>query len=539
MFRGLLALAVWPAGAQHHAGAEKPAVLLPGAARRHHPIATRSPEAQQFFDQGLAMLYGFNRMEAVRSFRRAAELDPAAAMPWWGLAMAFSQHINMDSDGDVSYAQAHAAIEKARALAAGGPAEERDYVEAAAARTSRDPQPDAARLALAYKDAMRGLWQKYPYDLDAGALYAEALMIPDRWKWWTPDGRPSAFTEEAVAVLEQVLRRNPDHPGANHFMVHATEQAPDKERCIPAAMRLMTQPPATGHLVHMAGHIFLQTGDFDLAARSNEHAVQMDRGYMDLTGVWSSVYSLGYHPHNIHFIVVARMAQGRFEDAWRAALELEKAGLPGVNFMPEMADYFVPNPLFVLVRFGKWDEILKLPEPHEKLPVTRALHQFGRALALQAKARRAEAQAGRERFEAFRKGLPAAYPFGTTNTAADLLTVAAEVLAARLAAGPQIAVQHWRQAVAAQDALAYDEPSPWFYPVRESLGAALLRASRPAEAEAVFREALARHPRQGRLLFGLLESLTAQNKTAQARLVQPEFEAAWKNATVKLRLEDL
>jgi hypothetical protein len=313
---------------------------------------------------------------------------------------------------------------------------------------------------------------------------------------------------------------------------------PDKARGIPSALRLLQQPPGTGHLVHMAGHIFLQTGDWDLVARSNEHAVQMDRGYMHLTGVTTGAYAFGYYPHNIHFIVVARMAQGRFEDAWRAVQELEAAAKPGIAVMPEMADYFLPNTVFVLARFQKWDQILKLPAPGEKLLVSRAIRHYARALAQLAQGRRDAAAGEQQALEAVRKLVPSGAPF-VNNTVENLLKIPAAILDARLAPTASASIDHWKRAVAAQDALAYDEPAPWYYPVRESLGAALLRSGQAAQAEAVFREGLRRGPRNGRLLFGLLESLRAQKKTTDARFVQMEFDRAWKQATVKLRLEDL
>ncbi len=520
----------------HAPSSEKPAVLLPGVARYHHPIVTRSSEAQAFFDQGLTMIYGFNRFEAVRSFRRAAELDPRAPMPHWGLALAHTPHVNMDLDGDVDLARAHEAIQRARSLAPAGP--ERDYIEALAPRTSPDPKANPAPLNLAYIDSMAALHRRYPDDLDAAVLYAESLMVPHRWQWFTPDGKPNEFTAEAIAVLEEVMLRHPGHQGANHLHVHAVEMGPDKTRGLPSALRLLQQPPGTGHLVHMAGHIFLQTGDWDLVARSNEHAVQMDRGYMHLTGVTTGAYAFGYHPHNLHFIVVARMAQGRFEDAWRAVQELEAAAQPGIAAMPEMADYFLPNTVFVLARFQKWDPILQLPAPAEKLLVSRAIRHYARALAQLAQGRRAAAAVEQQALEAVRRLVPPGAPF-SNNTLENLLKIPAAILDARLAPTPAASIDHWKRAVAAQDALAYDEPAPWYYPVRESLGAALLRDGQAAPAEAVFREGLRRQPRNGRLLFGLLESLRAQNNTAAAGFVQMEFDRAWKQATVKLRLEDL
>ncbi len=537
-----LLLASATAPAQHHDGggpAAKPAVLLPGNAFANHPIATSSSEAQKFFNQGLSMLFGFNRLEAVRSFQRASALDPKAAMPHWGLALARSQQINMDGDGDVDHVQCHQEVERARGSVGAMREPEHRYIDALAARCSPDPKADPDRLARAYIAAMRDLVERYPDDLDAAVLYGEALLVPHRWNWWSKDGKPNEFTEEAVAVLESVLRREPQHAGANHFHVHALEQSPHPERALPSAARLAAQPPATGPLVHMAGHIYLQTGDFDLASRTNNHAVEMDRGYLQLTGVTTGAYVLGYHPHNTHFIVVAEMSRGRFDDAWRAASDLARQASPAIAVMPEMADYFLPNQLFVLARFQKWNEILKTPEPDARLPFDRAVWRYARTLAFRALGPASDAAAERQRFEPARQAVPAAMMFGTTNKAQEVLNVAAAILDARLASNAEAALPHWRRAVETQDALNYDEPPAWYYPVRESLGGELLRAGRAAEAEAVFRDALSRHPRQGRLLFGLLESLQAQHKVADAEWVRREFGAAWKDAQVRLRVEDL
>ena len=524
--------------AQPHQHEDRRAILLPGAARFHHPISTRSAEAQAFFDQGLTMVYGFNRPEAVRSFRRAAELDPKAAMPHWGIALASGQHVNMDLDGDLDAASAYQAIQKALSLAASAPEHERRYIEALAKRCARDPKADRNKLALDYAAAMRELARRYPDDPDAAILFAEGLMCLRPWNWWTPDGKPAEWTEEAAAVIEGVLLRHPQHPGANHLYVHVIEQSPNKQRAFASARRLFELPQATGHLVHMAAHIFLQTGDYDLAARANEHAVELDRGYMQLTGESSGPYVMGYYPHNIHFIVVARMAQGRFDDAWRAATQLAAQATKAIPHMPEMADYFMPNPLFVLLRFQKWDEILAAPAPDPRLAITKPLWHFARAMALKAQRKQTEAEAERALFEAARKAVPASAMF-MFNTAENLLKVPAEILASRMSPDAGAAIEHWKRAVAAQDALAYDEPPAWFYPVRESLGGELLRMGQASEAEAVFRADLQRSPRNGRSLFGLMESLRAQEKTVELEWVKKQFDDAWKQSQVKLRVDDL
>jgi tetratricopeptide (TPR) repeat protein len=537
-------LLVLPAAAdgqdQHgHAPAAKPetAMLLEGMGEAHHPIWTSNPEAQKFFDQGLALIYGFNREEALRSFRRAAQLDPKAPMPQWGIALGLGPHINMDGDGDYLPKEGNEAIQKAVALSASAPEQERALIAAMSTRFSIDPKAGEKQLSIAYRQAMAAFVRNYPDDLDAKTLYAESIMCLSRWDYWEPDGKPKRDTDEFVAVLEEVLRREPHHIGANHYYIHAVEASPTPERALPSAARLMGLAPLAGHLVHMPGHIFLRTGDFEQAAFTNERAVRADQEYIKQAKVAPGVYSMGYASHNIHFIVFARSMSGRFADARKAADELAAHVAPGLTIMPPMVDYFGVNSLLVLYRFNRWDDILKVAEPNAKLPVTAALWRFARCTAFARKGQTADAQSERKAFDAATAKVPSDYML-TFNPAGNVLKVAAAILDARLSADDASAVTHWRRAVAAQDALHYDEPPPWFYPVRESLGAALLRSGKPVEAEAVFREDLRLNPRNGRSLFGLMKALEAQNKTAEAAWVQREFDRAWKFADTQLKIED-
>jgi tetratricopeptide (TPR) repeat protein len=362
-------------------------------------------------------------------------------------------------------------------------------------------------------------------------------MIPTRWKWWAPDGTPAQGTEEAVSVLEAVMRRAPDHPGANHFYIHAVEMSPAPERAVPSAQRLMGLVPAAGHLVHMPGHIWLLLGDYELAADLNERAAERDREYMQTTGVSASSYA-GYYIHNLHFVAYGRSMQGRKADAIRAAGTIGESVSPFVEAMPMMVDAFVSTPVFALVRFHEWDRIMALRAPDDRLLASTALWRFGRAIALAGKNQLQKALAEKEAFEAARQKVPADWLW-INNKAVNVLEVAAAMLDARLAENDRAAIPHWERAVKSQDALSYDEPPPWFYPVRESLGGALLRAGQADRAEAVFREGLRRSPRNGRMLFGLMESLKAQNKTYAAELVRREFETAWKSADVTLRVAAL
>ncbi len=514
----------------HAPPGEKPAALLKGMGKYGHAIQTRNPEAQKFFDQGLNLLYGFNRYEALRAFRRASELDPKALMPHWGAAMAQGPHINMDTDVDYAPKDYCAELKQAQSLRAAAPKGEQYYLDTAVVRC---PEHDAA----AYAAAARRLANRYPDDLDAQALLAEALMVPTRWRWWSPDGVAAEGVQEAIGVLEGILRRNPDHPGANHFYIHAVESSPSPERAIPSAQRLMGLVPAAGHLVHMPGHIWLILGDYEMAAAVNDRAAQVDREYMQATGVTASSYA-GYYVHNLHFVAVARAMQGRKDDAVRAARQVAEAAAPFVEPMAMMVDAFVPLPLFAYLRFQMWDQILAEKAPAAGLLATQAMYHYARASALGAKGRMAEARQEQQQFQNAAAKVPEDWIW-LNNKARELVAIAAAVLDARLAGSDRQSVPHWRKAVGLEDRLVYDEPPPWFFPLRESLGGALLRSGQAAEAEVVFREGLKRKPRNGRMLFGLLESLKAQEKKDAASMVAKELEAAWKRADVRLRIEDL
>ena len=528
-----LILSLLPFGyalAQHHAAPapEKPVVLYKGLGAWHHPIATRNPEAQKFFDQGLALLYGFNRYESLRSFRKASELDPQAAMTFWGMAMSQGPYINMDGDPSYDLKGACIAVEAGQKLA-GAPDHEKAYLAAAATWCGNAP-------SSAYSDAMRNLITRYPDDLDALTIYAESLMIPTRWHWYRADGTPAEGVAEAEHTLEAVLRRWPDHIGANHYYIHAVESSPNPERAIQASLKLMGQVSGMGHLVHMPGHIWLVLGDWDTAVDVNTRAVAADRAYFAATNVTGTYFP--YYLHNLDFIRYAHMMQGRKADTFRATEEISAGSAPMLQIMPEMAEQITPAVLFAHVRFADWDYVMKSPEPGEKLKVSGAVWHFARALAFRARNDQAAAAREREAFESIRTAVPADSTWGQNKTA-DVLAMASEILAARVAASPAEAVDHWQRAVARQDGLTYDEPPAWYYPLRESLGAVLLRAGKPTEAEAVFREGVKRSPRNGRMLFGLMESLKAEGQTEAAAEVKHEFDATWAKADVMLRIEDL
>lgn len=500
------------------APSEKPVSLLPGMGKYTRIIRTNQQEAQRYFDQGLNLLYGFNRYEAWRSFRKASELDPGNPMPKWGIAMAKGPSINMDMEGDMdmkAYCETLAGVIH-------------PFADAARARC---PEGNNA----AYIDAMRTLSTEHPDDLDAATLYAEALMIPIRWKWFSKDGSPTNGTTEAIRVLEDVLRRNPDHPGANHLYIHAVEASPNPERAIPSAQRLMGLVPNAGHLVHMPGHIWLITGDYEMAAAVNERAVEVDRSYFQTTGVQGSSY-FGYYVHNIHFVAASRMMQGRKADALKAAKEMADLIAPAAAAMPEMLDSFVPYPWLVMERFGQYDDLLKVQKPIDKMPASNALWHWARAMALHGKGQNPAPEV--EAFYAAAKNISPEAPWFNSK-AKLMLEMAGHILDARIMGATEKGIEHLKAAVAVQDQLNYDEPPPWYMPVRESLGIALLRIDKAEDAETVFREALALSPRNGRILFGLRECLKKQGKEEAAEMVDREFAEAWKKADTTLSLDTM
>ena len=515
--------------------------LIPGMGNHRHPIVTASSEAQLYFDQGFNFVFGFNHEEAVRSFRRAAELDPNAPMPHWGIAWALGPNYNLDVD-DARADQANIAITQALKLSVGGSDIERAYIEAMAVRFPMTPKPDRAALARKYSDAMRDLSRKYPDDLDAATLYAESLMNLRAWKLWSLDGKPAERTEEIVAVLESVLARNPSHLGANHYYIHTIEASPTPGRGLPSATRLDRLAPAAGHLTHMPAHIYARVGDQAAAARANEAGAQADREYFMIAPA-DSFYGLAYFTHNLHFLADSEMMRGRLAGARRAAGEVADKMAPHTQMMP-MVESLITMKTAVLLRFGRHDEVLALASPPADHPVEVAWWHFARGVAL-ARTGKAEA-AAQERMalaETSAKVPPEALFGGTgLESARTVLALTSIVLDARIAAAngslPD-AIRLWTSAVAAADKLPYDEPPIFFYPVRESLGAALLLNGKAEEAERVFRVDLARHPQNARSLFGLHESLVKQGKNADAEWVQRAFDEAWKDADTTLTTEAL
>jgi tetratricopeptide (TPR) repeat protein len=527
--------------AQHsHSAAEtaKPAELLEGLGSHTHAIATQSALAQKFFDQGLALIYGFNDDEAAHLFARAAELDPHSPMPHWGIALALGPNYNMPPQPEREE-KAWKAIERAVALVKDAPDHEQAYVNALTTRYSKDSNVDRRQLAIQYREAMGQVRSRYPDDLDAATLYAESIMNLRPWQLWNPDGSPAEGTLEVLDVLEGVLRRNPSHPGANHYYIHAVEASKNPERALPSAYRLGGLMPGAGHMVHMPSHIFIRTGDHELSAAVNVTASEVDRKYIERTGV-TGIYRLMYYSHNLHFVSYARMMQGRYDEALDYSKRLRQNVQGSIDDMPILAPYGAFEWL-VLTRFGKWNEMLAEPEPREKAPALHAYYRYARGLAMAGLGRTSDLAAESERMAAICARIPEDQKF-MINPARSVLAVGAAELRAKTArdkgdAAGEIAAL--REAVTAQDKLSYMEPPEWHYPIREALGGALLRHGKASEAEAVFRRDLEMNPRNGRSLYGLLQSLKAQGNSVSAESVRREYEEAWNEGAAKLQVDIL
>ena len=520
--------------AAENSGVPKPISLLQKLGDLHHPVTTTNAMAQRFFDQGLTFIFAFNHDAAIRSFNRAVEYDPNLAMAHWGIGLALGPNINLPVSPEAEKA-AYDATQKAISLSGNATVVEKDYIQALATRYSIEPGADLAALDKKYSEAMKKVYEKYPDDLDAATLYAESLMDLKPWQYWTEDGSPAEGTLHIVEVLESVLRRDPRHPGANHYYIHAVEASRFPERALPSAAQLETFAPAAGHLVHMPSHVYLRVGDYAAAALRNEIASEVDLDYVQACGV-QGIYPAMYTSHNMHFAAVAHLLQGRYAPARRYAERL----LTHVRPVAEQAadfESFLPTLEQVLVGFEKWEEILALPQPDEKFKKHRGVWHWARGMAFAAQNKLDLAANEAEAVAALRNELGAEAAFGPFNKANDVLTIAENHVLARIAlsAGDYTKAAALLQAVLPiEDALRYMEPPDWYIYTREALGGVLLTAGRYSEAEAVFRKDLEKNRRKGRALYGLHASLRLQGNNGQAKLVERGYKTAWTNADTTL-----
>ena len=502
----------------------------------HYAITASEPLVQRYFDQGLRLYYAFNHVEAIRAFNAAARLDPQCAMCYWGTALAYGPNINLPMDAAAA-AAAYEALQHAAAATEVASPKERALIDALAQRYSPDASEDRAALDAAYSRAMRQVVDEYPDDMAARTLYAESLMDLSPWQYWNEDGSPRPQTTELLRQFEYVMAADPNHPGANHFYIHAVE-AVDPERAVDAAERLAGLMPGAGHLVHMPGHIYVRLGRYLDAIEANEHAVHADETYIRDQNPAFGMYLAGYYPHNYDFMAFAASMIGRSEQAVGAAEKMislapqEVAREPGMTFL----QHHQTRHLQLKVRFARWDEILQAPAPPEDLRHARAMWHYarGRARAAGRNVQEAEDDLAQIRETAQDPEVgPIRLEF---NTSGAVLSIAAEVLAGHIAAAKRdfpAAIEHLREAVRLEDGLVYGEPPEWTVPVRQELGRVLLDAGSVAEAEHVFGEDLERFPRNGWSLHGLAQALQAQGRAAEADSVEERFRTVWASADVE------
>jgi tetratricopeptide (TPR) repeat protein len=502
------------------------------------PITTKSELAQKYFDQGIILSYGFNHEEAFRSFEEVARLDSNCAMAYWGMAYVLGPNINLPMDAGVVHT-AYEAIQKAISLLDNETQREKDYVTALSKRYSAEALEDRTPLDQAYSDAMRNLSAKYPDDLDAATMFSESIMDLHPWDYWLKDATAQPWTPELVAILEGVIQKNPDHPGANHLYIHAVEASKNPHRGLASADKLRFLAPGAGHLVHMPAHIYIRTGKYHEGSLANIRAVKSDEEYINQCNQ-QGFYPLSYYPHNYHFLWATATLEGDSKTAIDAALKTSQK--PPDSLMSvcgyETLQHFAAIPLYAFITFGKWEEIINYAKPKDDRPYIVAVWHYARAMAFIGKNNIAEAEKEIKSLESFRgnETIDNLLIWGF-NSAGILIDIAIETARGELAAKKKNyseAIAHLEKAVDYEYSLQYDEPPTWFYPCRQNLGAVLIEAGKFGEAEKIYRENLAEIPDNGWGLFGLHQSLLKQGKNDEAAEVEKRFNEAWKYADIKL-----
>jgi tetratricopeptide (TPR) repeat protein len=496
------------------------------------PVTTKAERAQLFINQGVNLAFAFNHAEAARAFAEAARLDPDAAMAYWGHALVLGPNINAPMTPD-DEPKAYALAQKAVALKASVTPREQAYIDAIGARYTGKPE-DRAKADKAYVAAMERLIARYPEDLDAQVFYAEALMDLMPWSYWTRDGQPHAGTRHIIASLERVLAKNQQHPGALHLWIHLWEATDTPERAEAEADRLLPLMPGAGHIVHMPAHIYQRVGRHADVIAVNEMAAKADEDYIAQCKA-QGLYPLGYYPHNLHFIWMGATASGQKTLALEAARKLaNQVPRDALSTVPTLQGFLVV-PYWAMVRFQEWDAILADKGPDHSTLFTRGVWHYARSMALIGRDRLDEAarELGALRELVANPEMKKESTF-STNSGFAILRIAAEVVTGEIAAKRRewdMAALHLERAVRFEDALIYQEPHDWHAPARQNLGAVLLAAGRPDEAETVYWEDLKRHAESGWSLSGLLAALNAQGKAEEAELVAARLQKTWRKAT--------
>ncbi len=545
----VVAIATTAAGCRSASPAETDAALIAragaplfqGLGDYHRPITTSDPGAQRYFDQGMVLAFGFNHAEAIRSFRAAQTLDSGCAMCFWGEALATGPNINVTSKGKAIMAPAdrvaaHTAAQRALSLATSSTPVERALIEALVTRYDGNETSDRDPQDRAYATAMRAVVDRFPVDDDAAAIFAEAWMNTMPWNYWSDSGEPKPETVEVITALERIIARSPRHPLALHLYIHAVEASSTPGRAEKAADALLTLVPGSGHLVHMPAHTFWRVGRYHDASEANVKAASVDEAYIAQCNA-QGFYPAMYYPHNIHFLWAASSMEGRSVVAIEAARKVAaNVRLEQIKEFPTV-EFFTTIPLLALAQFGRWDEILAEPMPDPSLDYATAISHYARGTALARKGDVAGARAERAKLVPLRDTTKIMFLDTNDYPAVTLLQIADALLQGDIALASGLtaqAITHFRRAVELQDGLPYTEPPFWYYPTRQSLGTALLRAKRAPEAEAVYRKDLKDYPHNGWSMFGLVQSLEAQGKAAEAAETRKMFEHVWGQADVTL-----
>jgi tetratricopeptide (TPR) repeat protein len=513
------------------------APLLEGLGDYHFPVTTNSPESQRFIDQGLRLTYAFNHSEALRSFKEAARLDPQNAMAYWGWALVLGPNLNLPMVSEV-VPQAYQAVQHAIALANRTSERERAFIHALAKRYTNDAKADRTPLDMAYADAMAKLVERFPDDLDAATLYAAALMNLSPWDYWNLDGSAKENTVKVMQTLQSVIERNSRHAGALHYYIHTVESR-HPEKGEPHADMLAGLMPGAGHLVHMPSHIYMRVGRYTDSYAANRRAVSADEDYITQCRS-QGIYPLNYYPHNIHFMAWSAMYQGRPEAALEAARKIVTKVPPEISADKNawaLYETFLSQPMFVMVRFGMWDVMMAEPKPDTESRFMTGIWHYGRALAYIHTDRPKKARQELVELVAVREAMGTIEHYVGFATAETLMTIAEQIVQGELAYSEGRILEglaHLERAVRLEDGLRYNEPPDWYFPVRHFLGAMLLDAGYPKEAEVVYAADLRKNPENGYSLFGLSEALERQGRVKEAQAFSERFSRAWADASHKL-----
>ena len=516
------------------------APLFSGMGSFHMPITTRDTDAQRYFDQGMVLAFGFNHAESIRSFRAAQTLDSDCAMCFWGEALATGPNINVTNNGKAvmtpeERASARAAIDHALTLVDGVTPKERSWILALDKRYDGQRETPRDPLDRAWADALAAMVDAYPDDMTVASVYAEALMNTMPWDYWGPSGEAKPDTQAVIKSLERVMAAEPEHPLALHLYIHALEASSNAQKAEGAADALANLVPGSGHLVHMPSHIYFRVGRYQDAALANIRAADIDEAYIAECNA-QGFYPALYYPHNIHFLWASATMQGQSELSLKSARRVvENVRIEQVEQFPTI-QFFRTVPMLSLVRFARWEEILSEPEPHAPFAFARAIWHYGRGVAYASMENKESALNELAAIERLEPEVDEIF-MGNVYPAKSLIGIAKSLLRGEISfrsSAMAAAVTSFEEAVAMQDALPYTEPPFWYYPTRQSLGAALLADGRAAEAQLVFEADLEQYPMNGWSLYGLTEALNAQGLTAPAEAARQRFETVWQFSDVTL-----